>query len=399
MTASKPRFRSGSFFALLLLAASCCGCLKGNIFEFIVYDPSTDTFRYLQLDLNIASDTSADLAYLAELWDKREQIIVHPDIFRLWSLPAILRIDASHSHYKVINLGQADATSRPTLETSIPLDTIKVQPGKFFLTKDNTLAYYHEATASGKVVDEALAAQNKELFGPSLVEAIDKELKRRAAGGKSTSWAEIREQLIKGVESGMKKGARSGTWQGTAVATTAPTRTEKKNSAGSAPDAKAAPAPGSSPKDEKRENIPFDNASLESLRKAISAGEIGIHRRGAELELTLPLSPDDCRELKATIDVWNTETTRLLKAKPGDYTTSLYGGLRVEDDGGQRLIVIADLMALSKLQELTYTEAKSDPQLAGSYRNAIAALRSRSIPIDDKLTPKKIIDDFTAKKP
>jgi hypothetical protein len=397
MTASKPRFRSGTFFALLLLAASCCGCLKGDIFEFIAYDPSTDTFRYLQLDLNIASDTPAELTYLSELWDKREQIIVHPDIFRLWSLPAILRIDASH--YKVINLGQADTTSRPTLETSIPLDTIKVQPGKFFLTKDNTLAYYHEVTASGKVVDEALAAQNKELFGPPLVEAIDKELKRRAAGRKSTSWAEVREQLIKGVESGMKKGARSGNWQGTAVATTAPTRTEKKNSAGSAPDAKSAPAPGSTPKDEKPENIPFDSASLESLRKAISAGEIGIHRRGAELELTLPLSPDDCRELKATIEVWNRETTRLLKAKPGDYTTSLYGGLRVEDDGGQRLIVIADPMALSKLQELTYAEAKPDPQLAASYRKAIEALHSRAIPIDDRLTPKKIIDDFTAKKP
>ena len=195
MTASNNRFCTGSFFALLLLAASCCGCLKGDIFEFIAYDPSTDTFRYLQLDLNICGDTPAELTYLAELWDKREQVIVHPDIFRLWSLPALLRIDASH--YKVINLGQADATNNPVLETSIPLDTIKVQPGKFFLTQDKTLAYYHEVTISGKVVDQALAAFNKQLFGPALVEAIDKELKRRAAGGKSTSWTEVREQLIK----------------------------------------------------------------------------------------------------------------------------------------------------------------------------------------------------------
>ncbi len=141
MTASNRRFRTGSLFALLLLAASCCGCLKGDIFEFIAYDPSTDTFRYLQLELNICGDTSADLTYLAELWDKREQIIVHPEIFRLWNLPALLRIDASH--YKVTNLGQADATNNPVLEASIPLDTIKIQPGKFFLTKDKTLAYYH----------------------------------------------------------------------------------------------------------------------------------------------------------------------------------------------------------------------------------------------------------------
>ncbi len=232
MTASNRRFRTGSFFALLLLAASCCGCLKGNVFEFIAYDPSTDTFRYLQLDLNICGDTSADLSYVAELWDKREQVIVHPDIFRLWSLPALLRVDAGH--YKVINLGQADATNNPVLETSIPLDTIKVQPGKFFLTKDKTLAYYHEVTVGGKVVDEALAAFNKQLFGPSLVKAIDKELKRRAAGGKSLSWAEVREQLIKSFESEKKTGALSGPWQGTAVATRVPTGTEKKGSAASA---------------------------------------------------------------------------------------------------------------------------------------------------------------------
>jgi hypothetical protein len=216
MTAATRRFRAGSFCALLLVAASCCGCLKGDIFEFIAYDPGTDSFRYLQLELNICGDTSDDLSYLAELWDKREQVIVHPDIFRLWSLPALLRIDASH--YKAINLGQADATNNPVLEASIPLDTIKIQPGKFFLTKDKTLAYYHEVTVGGKVLDEALGAINKQLFGPALVEAIDKELKRRAAGGKSASWAEIREQLIRDLESQRTRLTHNGSGQGPAVA-------------------------------------------------------------------------------------------------------------------------------------------------------------------------------------
>ena len=126
---------------------------------------------------------------------------------------------------------------------------------------------------------------------------------------------------------------------------------------------------------------------------------MAIHRRGAELELTLPLSSDDCRELKATIDVVNNEATELLKAKPGDYTTSLYGGLRAENDGGRRLIIVADAMASSKFQQLIYTSAKPDPQFAGSYQKTSAALRSREIPIDDQLTAKEVVDEVTTKRP
>ena len=115
--------------------------------------------------------------------------------------------------------------------------------------------------------------------------------------------------------------------------------------------------------------------------------------------LPLSLTADDCRELKATIDVVNNEATEQLKVKPGDYTTSLYGGLRVENDGGRQLIIVADAMAISKFQQLIYTGSKPDPQLAASYQKAIAALHSRAIPIDDQLTPKEIVDEFTAKKP
>ena len=107
----------------------------------------------------------------------------------------------------------------------------------------------------------------------------------------------------------------------------------------------------------------------------------------------------DCRELKATIDVVSNEATELLKAKPGDYTTSLYGGLRVENDGGGRLIIVADVMASSKFQQLIYTGSKPDPQFATSYQKTIAALRSREIPIDDQLTAKQIDDEFTTKGP
>ena len=56
-------------------------------------------------------------------------------------------------------------------------------------------------------------------------------------------------------------------------------------------------------------------------------------------------------------------------------------------------------MASSTFQQLIYTSAKPEPPFAASYQKTIAALRSRAIPIDDQLTPKEIVDEFTAKRP
>ena len=44
MAVSKRRTRAGVLFVLLLLAASCSGCIQGDVFEFVAYDPATDTF-------------------------------------------------------------------------------------------------------------------------------------------------------------------------------------------------------------------------------------------------------------------------------------------------------------------------------------------------------------------
>ena len=206
MTVSTRHFGIELFCVFLLLAACCCGCIKGDVFELVHYDPANDNFRFLQLDLNIAGDSSADLKHLAELWNQRQRIIMHPAIFRLWSLPAILRID--DGHYRVIDLSAANATENPMLETAIPLDTIKVHPGKFFLTKDNTLAYFHEVTVDGNVVDKALTAWNKEIFDRLLIEAIDKELKRRASGGKSPTRNAIRRTASQGTWSRGKERSR-----------------------------------------------------------------------------------------------------------------------------------------------------------------------------------------------
>ena len=56
-------------------------------------------------------------------------------------------------------------------------------------------------------------------------------------------------------------------------------------------------------------------------------------------------------------------------------------------------------MAGSKFQQLIYTGSKPDPLFAASYQKTIAALRSRAIPIDDQLTAKQIVDEFTTKGP
>jgi hypothetical protein len=371
MNRFSPPFWIKPRWLLFLLLPLCGGCLKGDVFEFISYDAATDTFRYMQLDLNVAGEASGDRDYLVGLWNKREQIIMHPDFIRLWNLPAVLRIDSGH--FQMINLGSASADNNPTLASMIPLATIKVQPGKFFLTNDGTLGYSHQVVVGGSVVDTLLVEMSKQFFGPEFVAAIDREIQRRVPGGPTESWDEFRRQLSEGFQ------GNKPTIAAAAVKSVPLSKTTESGQ-------KQQGAPGN----------PLDAASLAMLRKAAAAGEIAIHRHGAELELAFPLSSDDCREAKTTVDLLTKYVVDQLKAKPGDAAASLWAMLHAENDGGRRLVLTVDVRLLTKLQQSTYPTAAPVPKLAAVYQATVSKLRERGIPIDEKLTAKQVVENFIA---
>jgi len=358
--------------ALLLLLPLCGGCLKANLYELLVYDRDTDAFRYLQVYRNIAGESADDLDHLISLWNRREQIIVRPEISIYGSRTALLRIDAAH--YRQINLNSRDAKEEPAVETSISLDAIKVRPGRFFHSKDDTLGYYQEVVVSGRVADQAISAFSKDYFRGDFVEIVDREIKRRADGGVAGSWDELRREISSHSTAAKKSDAR-----------------EKA-------DKKAAPAAEKSAGSSKSVGLPCDGTSLAMLRKAAAAGEINLVRHGSEVDLALPMSPEDCRQGKATIDLVNQGLMADFQADRGNSAPPPTAMLRARVDDGGKLVITADILMCENLAKSEYTEAMPDPALKGNYRDAIAALREHGIPIDEKLTAKEVVDEFAGKR-
>jgi hypothetical protein len=352
------------WFAVSLLALFCSGCLRADIFEFFSYDAATDTFRFLQLDLNIMNDEPSDLDHLVELWNERDRVIPQPAIFRLWSLPALLRVDASH--LQAIDLAKMASQPPATVATDVPLDSIKIEPGKFFYTQDRTLCYYQQVTCSGKIVDRALALANEQLAS-GVKEVADKEIKRRAAGGKPISWDEFRAQQL--------------------------------------PPSSNQPQVGGNQQQQNKEGLPLDDASLAQVSKAATDGQLKVHRNGVVLSLGLPLSAADCQEAQKTMDVWRQRVGDVLKQSPGRYEFGLSAALESEIAAGDQFVVKIDLLKFTKMNEENYPlktapgsaklpENPTKPLETHFSERSIATLQKNSIPIEEKLTAKEVVEGF-----
>jgi len=350
-------------FVMLLLALFCSGCLRADVFEFFTYDSSTDTFGFLQLDLNITNDEQSDLDHLAELWKERDQVIVQPSILRIWNLPAMLRVDASH--VQMIDFAKKASEPPATVAIDIPLDSIQIEPGKFFYTPDRTLCYYQQVTCPGKVIDQALTVASQPL-ATGIKGSVDLEIKRRADGAKAGTWDDFRKQLK--------------------------------------PPGPAAPAGGGQ---QQQSASPLDDVSLARISKAAGAGELAIHRQGAEFSLALPLSAADCQEAQKTMAVWQQHVADAMKKAPGDYSLGLSAAFTGEIGNGDQFVIKVDVVKFTKLNEVSYPlktapgsaklpDNPTKPLETHFSERSIATLQKNSISIDEKLTAKEVVEKFLA---
>jgi hypothetical protein len=124
---------------------------------------------------------------------------------------------------------------------------------------------------------------------------------------------------------------------------------------------------------------------------------LAVRRRGAEISVVVPLSANDCREAKQTIDLAVKTYTEQLKAKPGPGADipELITMIRAENDHDQRLVVTLDLSRLARADGTD--KAIEDAQLVLHYRETIDFLRAHQIPIDEKLSLKEVLDTFAGK--
>lgn len=351
---------------LLLLALAIAGCIKGDVYDYVAYDAASDSFKFLQLDLNIAADNAADLDYLAARYKQRDQIITYPAPIRFFGLPALLRIDATH--FQQIDLTQAPSKEPPQVTTTIRLDTIKIEPGGFFLGPgaDHNLACYHQVIVSGKQLDEALATVCKQLDKALADEGIAKERKRRRAGGKHASWEKLRQELAEDFA-------------------------EYNKPAG----APAANKPARKPDADQDSGWWFDDVSLDLLAKSASAGELGVQRQGGEFRLALPLSAEDCRQAQETLQlVWKGVAEHRKSLGQADDVCTLLPDARSEITADNHLVIVLAVKSCIGFSPTSYTEAKADPKLADKYRATVAGLEPRGVPIDRQLTVEKVLADF-----
>ncbi len=371
-TAPRGWARGGSrWLSLLLMLASCCGCLKADVFYFFSHDSADDSFTVTALYLNIAAENPADRDHLADLWKERAEIITNPlEINFFGGQAAIKRLDANR--YQRIDLAGPAKEPLPIRTSDVPLDAIKIKPGKFFLSADNRLGYYHQFTVPGKTADQIIAFSNRAI-GELLINSIPLELKRRTAGGKTPTWDEARRQIVASHDADKKLAAT----------------VQPGNAA-------ASPANGGHQQEDKS-GLPIDDVSLRVIHKAAESGSLVVHRRGGEISVAVPLSANDCREAKQTIDLAVKTFTEQHKPKPGPGTEipELITMIHAENDRDQRLVVSLDLSRLARLDG--GDNVLKDPKLVHHYRETIDFLRAHQIPIDENLSVKEVLDTLAAK--
>jgi hypothetical protein len=295
------------------LAACLWGCLQGDKIVSAAYDPATDQFRFLTILRNIHSTDQMNDArtgqpvvndqWLMAVYANRDHLIIPPVYIDIFGMAAFVR--KSNSEYVRINLG--DKGKLNVEKTKIDLDRIQIKPGKFFLEGPDRLAYYHQITVPGTVVDEALAVLTQELAKPdSVIGAIDHELNRRANGEPAMSWEDFDQRTIDSLLN------RS-------------TQKHPNNSGGS----------------------PLETQSLKMLQAQLAQGQMAFQRNGPEVWLTGELTSQDVKGALAFVDHFRAATNEQLKNPPTGPGHSM-----------QQLHTFRDLLACVKIVATDPTHVK-----------------------------------------
>ncbi|MBI3821120.1 MAG: hypothetical protein HY289_00395 [Planctomycetes bacterium] len=254
---------------LCLLAAASTGCIKAGSELYVRYDKEKDSFTYLHVFTDIATENVKELAYLHALHQEKSRILVAPVPAFLGAPAAFVRLDATAVHEVSLDSPPGDFKDKLTFPMPIkfPVDLapIKVRPGKFFLNERKNLCYYHEIDVPGAVADQLLIYLNKKM-NEQLVEELDRMIKAEGdAKLPRVSWDDLRKFWAEDIRNQVR-------------------RTE--------PDPK---------EDDKQVNGPFELASLKELRKSAAANKLAIKRKGARITFDAPLTAQDAKQMETTL--------------------------------------------------------------------------------------------------
>jgi len=378
-----PRMRRRAMLSVLAVAGLfALGCLRANVLDFARYDEKTDTYHFLKVYTHVAG-SDAELDWIARLWRHRGQVITIPELLPVFSKEsALLRV--ADRETQAIEIGELTTEAPPSQKADLSLAPIEIRPGKFFLSADKTLCCYHQVVVPGKLVDDLCAIGNKDLRR-SAVRSVDTELARRRDGGRTISWAQVREAIRKSVD-------------------------KNKEPAGDAKNSE--PAQEESPAGEQdelkpREDEPIcamDEESLQMIRKAAKDGTLGLARKEFQLQLRVPVTPADRREAIATVEMAKKVLLDSIIRGPGmdasepmkQWETAVTAAVRAEEGPEGALLLILDVGKYVELATRDRRDAKPIESSAADYRRAVEKVRAAGIAIDEKLTLDQVIKSFNA---
>jgi hypothetical protein len=331
------------------------------------YDADKDQFVFLTIYQRIGGQKPADYDYLEQLYNNRDHLVT-PPMPNMLGKTSYLRLSAK-SYYQ-LNLGDRP-NALEAQESPLPLDQVKVLPGQFFLRGPEALCYYDQIVVPGAFVDQTL----KFLGGKAsegIAQAAREELDRRKGGGKAMPWAELRRNMVSGIE--------------------------KKEEA----------AAGNQGEDEHKTD-PIRAFSDESLQLLTAAGEhgAGFSRSKSVFRFVLPLADKDVTEALDVLKAVRAALAAQLQKPDHDKDVATQALLieAMEAKALQRkgLELSTDAVAffprVQKAMDPTgELPAAQDPDAALRFKTAVETMRGKGVPISDSVTVPQILADFQSGK-
>jgi hypothetical protein len=363
-----PSLRWLALGALLpVFAVWLSGCLECQESILGRYDADKDQFVFLNVYQRIGGQKPADYDYLEQLYNNRDHLLT-PPMPNMLGKTSYLRLSAKT--YYQLNLGDRPSALEPQ-ESPLPLDQIKVLPGQFFLRGPEALCYYDQIVVPGAFVDQTL----KFLGGKaaeSLAQAAREEVDRRKGGGKAMPWAELRQNMVNGIE---KKEEAAAAKQGEDEHKTDPVRA-------------------------------FSDESLQLLTAAAEHGA-GFSRSKSVFRFVLPLADKDVTEALEVLKAVREALAAQLQKPDHDKDTAtqalLIEAMEAKALPGKGLELSTDAVAffprVQKAMDPTgELPAPQDPDAALRFKTAVETMRGKGIPISDSATVPQILADFQGGK-
>jgi len=345
--------------ATLALALSLSGCLDADKISTVSYDAKADAFTVLRLYINIHGDQPEDAKNLLAMYANRDHILP----VELWSILGEKGIMRMSDGVREVDLGKA-TMDVGEIKPPFDISTLENKPGKFFANTDGNICYYHQITIPGAAMDKMVAWAQDEAQKQIAKLAAD-EIDSRKLGGKRVSWDHQRKILQGGIR-GLPEADRERQGEGETMLISA-----------------------------------MDDASLQLLADAAKKNAFTLSRKAGVFRAAAKISPDDAREIKATLAMVRAELQNQIEGGAG-MTREDIGAAMIVDaldvttaaDG--RVEAGADIAKLAPLVSKLQVAAIKAPDAtkADDYKRIADGVSGAKPPMDDEMTPAQALEKF-----